>query len=103
VIDHDPALRVFYTATRSNGFDTHASQIYTHRELLRTVSQYYQGGHITPQRPVGVSFSLGTWQPAISGRLQYRPRSVALQGRREHFDSLVAAPLTIGLRPEMMA
>ncbi len=29
----------FYTATRSNGFDTHAVQLYTHRELLRTVSQ----------------------------------------------------------------
>jgi uncharacterized protein (DUF1501 family) len=39
LIEHDPGLRVFYTATRSNGFDTHASQIYTHRELLRTVSQ----------------------------------------------------------------
>ena len=39
LIEHDPGLRVFYTASRSNGFDTHASQIYTHRELLRTVSQ----------------------------------------------------------------
>jgi uncharacterized protein (DUF1501 family) len=39
LIEHDPGLRVFYTATRSNGFDTHASQIFTHRELLRTVSQ----------------------------------------------------------------
>jgi uncharacterized protein (DUF1501 family) len=39
LIEHDPGLRVFYTATRPNGFDTHASQIYTHRELLRTVSQ----------------------------------------------------------------
>jgi uncharacterized protein (DUF1501 family) len=33
------ASLVFYTATHSNGFDTHASQLHAHRELLRTVSQ----------------------------------------------------------------
>ena len=36
LIEHDPALRVFYTST--NGFDTHAAQKFTHRELLRSVS-----------------------------------------------------------------
>ena len=36
LIEHDPALRIFYTST--NGFDTHAAQNFTHRELLRSVS-----------------------------------------------------------------
>jgi uncharacterized protein (DUF1501 family) len=36
LIEHDPALRVFTTST--NGFDTHAAQKFTHRELLRSVS-----------------------------------------------------------------
>jgi uncharacterized protein (DUF1501 family) len=36
LIEHDPALRVFYTA--QGGFDTHAGQQFAHQELLRTVA-----------------------------------------------------------------
>ncbi len=38
LIEHDPSLRLFYTSTAPAGFDTHAAQLYTHRELLRMVS-----------------------------------------------------------------
>jgi uncharacterized protein (DUF1501 family) len=38
LLENDPGLRVFYTTTGAAGFDTHAAQVYTHRELLRTLS-----------------------------------------------------------------
>jgi uncharacterized protein (DUF1501 family) len=43
LIEHDPGLRVFYTSTAPSGFDTHAAQAYTHRELLRSVSSAVAG------------------------------------------------------------
>jgi uncharacterized protein (DUF1501 family) len=43
LIEQDPGLRVFYTSTAPAGFDTHAAQSYTHRELLRSLSSAVAG------------------------------------------------------------
>ena len=43
LIEHDAALRVYYTSTAPAAFDTHAAQSYTHRELLRSVSSAVAG------------------------------------------------------------
>ena len=43
LIEHDPGLRVFYTSTAPAGFDTHAAQSFTHRELLRSTSSAVAG------------------------------------------------------------
>jgi uncharacterized protein (DUF1501 family) len=43
LIEQDAALRVFYTSTSPAGFDTHAAQHVTHRELLRSVSSAVAG------------------------------------------------------------
>ena len=43
LIEHDAALRVFYTSTAPAAFDTHAAQSFTHRELLRSVSAAVAG------------------------------------------------------------
>ena len=43
LIEHEPGLRVFYTATAPAAFDTHTAQKFTHRELLRSVSTAVAG------------------------------------------------------------
>ena len=43
LIEHDAALRVFYTSTAPAAFDTHAAQGFAHRELLRSVSSAVAG------------------------------------------------------------
>ncbi len=43
LIEQDPGLRVFYTTTAPAGFDTHAAQLFTHRELLRQTSSAVVG------------------------------------------------------------
>ncbi len=43
LIEQDPGLRVFYTTTAPAGFDTHAAQLLTHRELLRQTSSAVAG------------------------------------------------------------